>query len=77
MDPSSSGSSITLKVGTSSGGTEVLSETISVTDTGNGKILSTNFTPTTSSVFVGLANSSSDNLDIDFIRVAQDEVPIH
>jgi len=77
MDPSSSGSSITLKVGTSSGGTQVLSETISVTDTGNGKILSTDFTPTTSSVFIGLANSSSDNLDIDFIRVSQDEVPVH
>ena len=77
MDPSSSGSSITLKVGTSSGGTQVLSDTITVTDTGNGKILSTDFTPTTSSVFVGLANTSSDNLDIDFIRVAQDEVPIH
>jgi len=77
MDPSSSGSSITLKVGTSSGGTQVLTDTITVTDTGNGKILSTDFTPTTSSVFVGLANTSSDNLDIDFIRVAQDEVPIH
>jgi len=77
MDPSSSGSSITLKVGTSSGGTQVLTDTITVTDTGNGKILSTNFTPTTSSVFVGLANSSSDNLDIDFIRVAQDEIPSH
>ena len=77
MDPSSSGSSITLKVGTSSGGTQVLTDTITVTDTGNGKILSTDFTPTTSSVFVGLANSSSDNLDIDFIRVAQDEVPLH
>ena len=51
MDPSSSGSSITLKVGTSSGGTQVLTDTITVTDTGNGKILSTNFTPTTSSVF--------------------------
>ena len=77
MDPSSSGSSITLKIGTSSGGTQVLTDTITVTDTGNGKILSTDFTPTTSSVFVGLANTSSDNLDIDFIRVAQDEVPIH
>ena len=28
-------------------------------------------------MFIGLANSSSNNLDVDFIRVAQDEVPIH
>jgi hypothetical protein len=69
--PSASGSSITVKVGTTSGGTEILSETLTVTDTGNGKYLHKTFTSTASTTYIGIANASSDNLDIDFVRVSE------
>lgn len=71
LDPSASGSSVTVKVGTTSGGTEILSETITVTDTGNGKYLHKTFTATASTTYIGIANASSDNLDIDFVRVSE------
>ena len=75
LDPSESGSSLTLKIGTTSGGTEVLSQTITVTDFGNGTIYSTDFTPTSSTIYIGVANSSSDNLDVDYVKVSLGETP--
>lgn len=71
LDSSASGSSVTVKVGTTSGGTEILSETVTVTDTGNGKFLNKTFTATASTTYVGINNASSDNLDIDFVRVSE------
>jgi len=71
LDPSASGSSVTVKVGTTSGGTEILSESLTVTDTGNGKFLNKTFTATASTTYVGINNASSDNLDIDFVRVSE------
>src|SRR6056300_280246 len=44
LDPSESGSSLTLKIGTTSGGTEILTTSIAVTDYGNGTIYSTDYT---------------------------------
>jgi hypothetical protein len=75
LDPSESGSSATLKIGTTSGGTQISSNTISVTDYGNGKIYSTDFTPTSSTIYIGLANADSTNLDIDYIKVSLGETP--
>lgn len=77
IDSSASGSSISLKIGTSISGTEILSDTITVSETGNGTIYTNNFTPSSSAIYIGLENSSSNNLDIDFVRVSEDEIPVY
>ena len=77
LDPTESGSSLTLKIGTSSGGTEILSQTISVTDFGNGNIFSKDFTATSNTVFIGLLNSDATNLEVDYIKVSLSENPVY
>ena len=77
IDSSASGSSISLKIGTTISGTEILSDTITVSETGNGTIYTKDFTPSSSAIYVGLENASSDNLDIDFVRLSEDEVPVY
>lgn len=76
IDSSASGSSVSLKIGTTISGTEILSETITVSETGNGTIYTKIFTPTSSAIYVGLENSSSNDLDIDFVRLTEDEIPV-
>ena len=75
LDSTESESSVTLKIGTTSGGTEILSQTISVTDFGNGKIFSKDFTPTSSTIFIGLANGNATDMDVDYIKVSLGETP--
>ena len=72
LDPSSSGSSITLKIGTSSGGTQISSTSLTVSKTGDGLAKTISFDATASTTFISLANTSSDNLDVDYIRVRED-----
>ena len=75
LDSTESESSVTLKIGTTSGGTEILSQNISVTDFGNGKIFSKDFTPTSSTIFIGLANGNATDMDVDYIKVSLGETP--
>ena len=72
LDPSSSGSSVTLKIGTSSGGTEISSTALTVSKTGDGLAKTVSFDATASTTFISLANTSSNNLDVDYIRVRED-----
>lgn len=76
IDSTGSGTALTIKIGTSQGASDIYSDTLTVTDTGNGKILSTTFTPTSNTIYVGLSTASSDTLEVDFIRVSQEEVPV-
>lgn len=71
LDPSSSGSSITVKIGTSSGGTEISSTSISVSATGDGLATTITFDATASTTYIGFANATSNNLDIDYVRVQE------
>jgi len=75
LDPSESGSSLTLKIGTTSGGTEILNTTIAVTDYGNGTIYSTDYTPTSSTIYIGLVNGDATNLDVDYVKTSLGETP--
>lgn len=76
IDSTGSGTALTIKIGTSQGASDIYSNTLTVTDTGNGKILSTTFTPTSNSIYIGLSTASSDTLEVDFVRVSQEEIPI-
>jgi len=75
IDSTGSGTALTVKIGTSQGASDIYSDTVTVTDTGNGKILNTTFTPTSNTIYVGLSTASSDTLEVDFVRVSQEEVP--
>ena len=75
IDSSASGSSLKVQVGTSAAGTQNLSTSITVTDTGDGKILNTKFTATSSTSFLTLDNDSSNNLDVDFAKVSENMTP--
>jgi len=68
-DTSSSGSSIKVQVGTSAGDTTNLNTTVSVTNTGEGNILDTTFTATGSTTYITIDNDSTDNLEVDYVRV--------
>ena len=76
VDSSASGNSLSIKIGTSIGGTEILSDTIAVSETGNGTIYTKDFVPSSSAIYIGLENSSSNDLDIDFVRLSENELPI-
>ena len=75
LDTQESGSSLTIKVGTSSGASDIISTTLSVTNYGNGNIYSGEFTPTSNTVYIGLANADATNLDVDFARASISESP--
>ena len=42
-----------------------------MSETGNGTVYTKDFTPDSSAIYIGLENASSDNLDIDFVRVSE------
>jgi len=69
VDTSSSGSSLKVQVGTSAADTTNLNSTVSVTNTGEGNILDTTFTATESTTFITVDNDSSNNLEVDYVRV--------
>ncbi len=60
---------VTLRIGTASAGTEILSEAFVVTNTGEGTYYSTNFTATTASTFIGFTNAANANIDVDTVAV--------
>ena len=75
IDSASSGSTLKIQVGTSIAGIENLNTTLVVSNIGDGNILSTTFTATASTTYLTLDNDSSNNLDIDFVKVSENMVP--
>jgi hypothetical protein len=63
--------SVTINIGTASGLTDVVTTTATLTNAGEGAMFSKEFTPTTTSVFIGFANSSTTAVDVDFVEVRQ------
>lgn len=66
---------VSLKVGTSSGGTQELSATLSVTNTGDGEWLTNEFTASATTTYIGLAESDGNTVEIDSIEVVENEQP--
>ena len=69
------GSTVTLKVGTSSGGTEIKSEDFTITNTGEGTVLTTTFGATASTLYITLTNTTSTQAKVDFIKITEDVNP--
>ena len=73
-DTNSTGQAFKVQVGTAAEGTQNLNSTITVTDFGNGEILSTTFTATAATTFVTLNNTTTaTNMDVDYVRVKRQE----
>ena len=75
VDSSSGGSSLAVKVGTSAHDTTDLSDTVTVTNYGEGNVLDTKFTASVATTYVTVINSDANNLDVDYVRVSED-IPI-
>jgi len=75
FDSSSGGSNLKIQVGTSAADTTNLSETITVTNFGEGEVLSSVFTASASTTFITLDNDDSTNLDVDYVRVSEN-IPV-
>ena len=69
------GSTVTLKVGTSSGGTEIKSEDFTITNTGEGTVHTTTFGATASTLYITLTNTTSTQANVDFIKITEDVNP--
>ena len=68
VDTSSSGSSLTIQVGTSAGDTTNLNATLSVTNTGEGNVYDSIFTATASTTYITISNGTANNLEVDYVR---------
>lgn len=66
---------VSLKVGTSSGGTQDLSATLSVTNAGDGQWLTNRFTASATTTYIGLAEASANTVEVDSIEVVENEQP--
>ena len=75
VDSSSGGSSLAVKVGTSAHDTTDLSDTVTVTNYGEGNILDTKFTASVATTYITVINSDANNLDVDYVRVSED-IPV-
>jgi hypothetical protein len=73
LSPNSSATTLTVRVGTSAGGTQNLDTTIGVTNFGEGNILDTTFTATAKTSYV-YVEASSVQLDVDYIRVSRSDI---
>ena len=73
FSPNSSATTLTVRVGTSAGGTQNLNTTIGVTNFGEGNILDTTFTATAKTSYV-YVEASSVQLDVDYIRVSRSDI---
>jgi hypothetical protein len=66
---------VSLKVGTASGGTQDLSATLSVVNTGDGEWLTNEFTASATTTYIGLAESDGSAAEVDTIEVVENEQP--
>ena len=73
LDVNSSGTGLIVKVGTSAGGTQNLSTTLTVSDFGQGAILNTRFTATATTSFI-YVEASGVQLDVDYVRCSRSDV---
>ena len=73
LSPNSSATTLTVRVGTSAGGTQNLDTTIGVTNFGEGNILDTTFTATAATSYV-YVEASSVQLDVDYVRVSRSDI---
>jgi len=74
FDTNSTGQAFKIQVGSAAEGTQNLNTTLTVTDFGNGGILSTTFTATTATTFITINNpSTATNMDVDYVRVKRSE----
>ena len=73
LDVNSSGTGLIVRVGTSAGGTQNLSTTLTVSDFGQGAILNTRFTATTTTSFI-YVEASGVQLDVDYVRCSRSDV---
>jgi hypothetical protein len=62
---------VTVKIGTTSGGTEISSTSVSLDNAGEGEIETLSFIATAASTFISLTNTSTTAVDIDFIRISE------
>lgn len=63
---------ITLNVGTTTSGTEILSEEFTVTNTGEGTYYSKTFVATTATTFIRFSNAANANYDFDTVSSRED-----
>ena len=78
FDTVATGQAFKIQVGTVAEGTQNLNETITVTNFGNGAILATSFVASATTTFVTINNPTTvTNMQVDFIRVSADEIPIN
>jgi hypothetical protein len=75
ISPSSSTSTLAIKVGTTASGGEVLSTTKSVSDFGEGAILDTTFTATAQTTYIFFETASGVQLDVDYVRISEN-IPV-
>ena len=73
LDVNSSGTGLIVRVGTSAGGTQNLNTTLTVSNFGQGAILNTRFTATSTSSFIYL-EASGVQLDVDYVRCSRSDV---
>lgn len=69
------GGTVTVKVGTSSGDASIINNEVTPTYVGEGKVYTALFTPTVSTIYIGLANSASADYYVDFVKLAEDFQP--
>ncbi len=62
---------ITIRVGTTSGGTEISSTAYALGDDGEGELKEFTFTATATATFISAVNASATAVDLDFIRIRE------
>lgn len=66
------GGTITVNVGTTSGGSDVTTEALTVSHETLGTWHEVKFTPTTTTVYISFTHSTNDNYDVDYVSVTRD-----
>lgn len=68
---------VTMKIGTTSGGSEISSETFVLENDGQGFEAETTFTATATTTYIGFSNTSTTAADVDQASVRRDVRPVH
>ena len=69
------GGDITIKIGTTSGGTELINSTLTIDNIGDGEYNTTRFTSTTPTIYIGFANTDSANYDVETVETTENFAP--
>ena len=68
---------VVVKVGTTSGGTEISSTTASLDNAGEGEIQDIPFTATGATTYISITNTSTTAVDVDYIKVKENRRAAH